>query len=597
MRFCGPAIAAVLAAAACLVCPRHAAAQYQAPSEKLLMSAKKASTWSQSGTDVVMLEGPVKIELDRATLTAKRAVVWITPEPGGNADGSAKQRVEVALLGDAKVEQPAAGATRSGERMLVTAEVAGHVQLTTDENNARDEHDTAAYREADAMRAEPAPSTAPASAPATSPPAPPTEPSAPAVVVAPQPAQAAPARGSRPATRPAEKTVPVEFSADNVQTVNAQDGTVAVVLTGNVILRQRRPAGELLELLAQDAVMFTRLKSLRELQKSNGRTSGREDFIGAYLEGDVRIRYTPIPTPNPRALGEQRLDANRVYYEFATDRAILTDVVIHTQNPQPPIPIVIHAQKVRQLAEGEYKAEKAEVSSSTFAHPTFGVAASRIYVREEGEGLDKRYIYDGKDATLRIFDLPVFYVPGISGVADNNESLLRTVGVGNQSGLGTAVDTEFGLFETLGVFPPRATSMPRSGSPTSAIAGRPRGSTPIISEASSPTPLKSRGTSRGISDRSSSTTTAPTTSAGRFPPTPPTITACAATPNSSTSTSSPMTGNCRYGATGSATRNSSSSTSRAVSTPSCRTMNRSTSSTRRTTRRSRSSTSSSPTPW
>ena len=90
--------------------------------------------------------------------------------------------MEVALLGDARVEQTAAGATRSGERMLVTAEVAGHVQLTTDENNARDDHDTPDYREADAMRAAPAPTTT-TSAPVVSA----TEPVPPAVAVAPVP--------------------------------------------------------------------------------------------------------------------------------------------------------------------------------------------------------------------------------------------------------------------------------------------------------------------------------------------------------------------------------------------------------------------------
>ncbi len=470
MRFCGPAIAAVFVAAACLACPGRAQAQYQAPSQKLLMSAKSVSTWTQGGTDVVMLAGPVKIELDRATLTAKRAVVWITAEPAGNADGSAKQRVEVALIGDARVDQPAAGAVRSGDRMMVTAEVSGHLQLTTDQNNARDDHDTAAYQEADAMRAAPPP--APQTAPVAELPGPPGALPAPAPSVVavpasapvpqPAPAAATPAAvapnrapaAAKPATRPA-KAVPVAFEANDVQTVNARDGTVAVVLSGDVVLRQRRPSGELLELLGQHAVMFTRLKSLRELQKSNGRSGGRDDFVGAYLEGDVRIRYTPLPTPNARAIGEQRLDAERVYYEFATDRAILTDVVMHTVNPQPPIPIVMHAQKMRQLAEGEFQAEKAEISSSSFARPTFGIAAQRIYVREDGEGVDKRYIYDGSGATLRIFDTPVFYVPQISGVADNNGDLLRTVGVGQQSGLGTVVDTEWGLFEALGLTPPR----------------------------------------------------------------------------------------------------------------------------------------------
>ena len=87
MRFCGPAIA-VVATAAFAACPSPASAQYQAPSEKLLMTARSAVHLVAGPTDVVLLEGPVTIELDRATLSAKQAVVWITPEDGG---GSARQ--------------------------------------------------------------------------------------------------------------------------------------------------------------------------------------------------------------------------------------------------------------------------------------------------------------------------------------------------------------------------------------------------------------------------------------------------------------------------------------------------------------------------
>ena len=79
MRFSGLAIAlfatAVLAAGGTRAQPY----QYQAPSEKLQLTAKAASTWSDGATDVVQLDGPATIELDRAVLSAQNAVVWITP--------------------------------------------------------------------------------------------------------------------------------------------------------------------------------------------------------------------------------------------------------------------------------------------------------------------------------------------------------------------------------------------------------------------------------------------------------------------------------------------------------------------------------------
>ena len=97
------------------------------------------------------------------------------------------------------------------------------------------------------------------------------------------------------ATTPAkpENIPPVAFEAADVETVDTPEGTVATVLSGGVILRQRKPDDDFLELLADRVVLFTNLKSLRDVSKSEGRSRGRDVFTGAYLEGDVRMRYTP----------------------------------------------------------------------------------------------------------------------------------------------------------------------------------------------------------------------------------------------------------------------------------------------------------------
>ena len=133
-----------------------ATAPYQTPSEKLLIDARSATTWTDGKTDVAQLEGPVKIELDRATLTARQAVVWIAPDPESKTGG---RHVTVALVGDAKVVQT--NATRSGERMLVTTDVAGKIQLRAEDRVSRDASDTALFRAARAMLPEPAPATEP----------------------------------------------------------------------------------------------------------------------------------------------------------------------------------------------------------------------------------------------------------------------------------------------------------------------------------------------------------------------------------------------------------------------------------------------------
>src|SRR5687768_16153460 len=76
-------------------------AQHQPPSEKLTIQARSAATWSDAGSDVIQLEGPLTIETDRARLSARQAVIWLVPLPDAQP-GS--QRAEIILLGDAEVQ-------------------------------------------------------------------------------------------------------------------------------------------------------------------------------------------------------------------------------------------------------------------------------------------------------------------------------------------------------------------------------------------------------------------------------------------------------------------------------------------------------------
>ncbi len=150
-----------------------------------------------------------------------------------------------------------------------------------------------------------------------------------------------------PTTKPVN-IIPVYFESKQLETSEAADGTVAAVLTGDVMLVQRRPNGDTIELRSNRAVLFTPLKSLKELQQSDRVRQLQDAVTAAYLEGDVRITFTPV---NPKA-GEQRLAAERVYYEFATDRAVLTDAVIHTLDPVKNIPMIVRARTVRNSRWG-----------------------------------------------------------------------------------------------------------------------------------------------------------------------------------------------------------------------------------------------------
>lgn len=493
MRFRGVAIAC-LALAACSATPTHAA--LEEPSERLVINAAVAATWDQDGESIVALEGPVSIELDEATLSARRAVIWLRPEPGRGGQPR-RQRAEIALVGDARVTQK--DATRSGERLFVTSLVTGRIRFTAEQRIEDDRSDTELYEIAAALRganvgaaadgdAAPAPAPAPRQAEPIAPgvepepqpapearaerqpqpdPAPAPDPEAQPDPVAPRlgrtippPTATDPARDpvpptTAPATAAVPPSAPVIFRGQ-FETQRMDDGTLALVFSDDVILVQRSPSKEnpaledLLELQAERAVVFTTVKDpLKDVQALAGGEIS-EAITAAYLEGDVRI----VLTSADPAIGEQRLQAKRVYYEFGTDRAVMTDVVLHTVQPQVNVPVVMRARLARQLSRGEFSAQNVRLSTSRFATSSYSINAQKIYVRQEDTGdprVGNRTAFRAINPTFRFFNFPVFYLPYASGSMTDRGTVLRGIGFENSTAFGAGIETEWGLFETLGM--------------------------------------------------------------------------------------------------------------------------------------------------
>ena len=407
---------------------------------QLILGGKSAATWTQGPTTIVQIEGPVHIEIDRIKMSARRAVAWLAPVSERNLD---IQSLQVALIGDAKVEQESS--TRTGDNLFATAFVrGGGIKIVADVREPKDLSDSDLFREAQALRQAQGAATRAATQELTA--------DEHATGAATQSASTRAATRSA-AAKPAPN-VPVQFASRNMETMQIDDGTVGVILTGDVKLIQQRPTGEFLELQANRVVLFTPLHSLRELNESkekNRRIS--ETVTGAYLEGDVRIEFTPVK----KGMGEQRLLARQVFYDFTSDRAILTDAVLHTNDPTRGTPMVARAKIIRQLSFGEYSINNAQISSSSFSVPSLSLAADKLYIRQESSDnpeMGSRAVFQARGVTFQAFDVPFFYLPYASGSMDRGEAI-RSLGFGNSSIYGAEVNTEFGLFETLGGLPPR----------------------------------------------------------------------------------------------------------------------------------------------
>jgi hypothetical protein len=402
------------------------------------IAGDRATSWSAGRTRVVLVEGDVKLTADAGstTLSARQAVLWITPSLDLRT-----YRVEVALLGDASVKR--GDVVREGGEIFVTAVSRPDIQVTAGNLLERDRSNEDVYARAAALR------TAPPSEPAA------VAQTAPAFGVPATAPTTAPAGKRGATTRPAS---PVTFQSDRAEVTATPDGKLAIVLSGKVLLFQTRENGDRVQLQADSAVLFTSLVdvpgkiaagTLKDIDPAR-------DIEAAYLEGDARISFTPQDDKR----SEQRLRASRLLYDFKSDRALLTDAVFQTTDVRTQLPLVVRAGKIRRTATDTYEARHAQFSTSSFAKPQFTLGASKVTIRQEPSADPRegtRTTYDADNVTFRTFDVPWFYLPVVAGSMTERGGALRSIGSNSATGFGFGVQTKWGLFETLGVVPPRNT--------------------------------------------------------------------------------------------------------------------------------------------
>ena len=446
------------------------------PADSLVMKCAKAQLWDRGDTAVAELFGPVHLELNHTIMSAENAVVWIGPNPSGPADS---HRVQIALIGRAQLQQ--SGVLRLDRRLLVKAVITGDLQLVGDRSSGADESSPLYVDAANLLQGRAA--TNPASEPATEPT---TEPATAPVIAATQPAivnlpneiaplpplpgntapPSSPLTSSSaltpvlaPTTRQSKIPPPlpqrvIEFEGNYHEALTSDD-KIAAVCTDGVSLRYQDEKGNLLEFVAHDMVLFTNLTQMKGVGSGeNEKQFFSDHIISAYFDGDVQVYVTPIGGSR----NELRMRAQRVYYEFDTDRAIMTDVLFHTIDLKKQIPLFMRAQKLRQLSSGEFKMENVEMSSSAFVTPSYGIGASNVYVRGEDSGdptEGERIQFKADNVTVNTFGLPIFYFPSIGGTMTTKGSTFRTIDLVNDNEFGFGLRSRWGLFESLGVIPPK----------------------------------------------------------------------------------------------------------------------------------------------
>jgi len=412
--------------------------------EDARVSGKEIHTFIDADDNVTVVTGDFRLKLGGRVVSGRDAVIWVKSTKIGRIGRNA---MTIFVQGDAKIKEPD-GSVTTDRTTLIKLNHQGRLSASgrMSKHLPKDFplYQTAlAYRRADELRSRAATQ--------------PSELGGPALIRSDKPNKtpAAPKKDAPTIYRP------VSMRANKITSHELGKGTDEhrriTVVRGNVYLSQGAPdSDEFLELRAQSGVVF----STPGAKGVIGGGSSNEQIRGVYLEGDVVI-----------SRGERFFRGPRAYYDFITNRSVMTNVVFRTVQKQRNIPIYIRAEEARTLSDREMWFKNTKVSTSDFHSPTYHIGASRAYVKDvtiyedkvdektgrivRGDRLSEQsYQATLKHSTFNVRSLPVMYWPWTRNTATDGNSALRTIQVGSDSDLGTGVNTKWHLFRLLGLVSP-----------------------------------------------------------------------------------------------------------------------------------------------
>ena len=439
------------------------------------IAGKEIHSFIDGGRNVTLVLGDFELTVGEKKVSGRDAVLWISTDSSGKLD-----RNDIICYVEAgKVSEPG-GYSLTDESMVVTVHNEGSLRASGNLSD-RPLRDFPLYTRGEAARerwlsgaaaAQTRPVDRPVTKLAAAEAGPPVKLSA-SKTAKPTPAlnkplrrSVSPAKSQTPAVASPVKAKaeprsvqPVNFHADQMSYEFDEVGNRWItILRGDVYLSQGDADSEAhVELRSQAAVLFS-AEGVESTKDSRSPYSPKlakikstsQSVIGVYLEGDVVI-----------ARGERYLRGPSAYYDFTTDRAIVTDPVFRTVQKQRNIPIYIRASEARALSARELWFSDAKVSTSEFFTPTYHIGAGRAYVMDttayddRGKRLSERAWHAKlSNTTFSIRGIPVLWSPGTQGDLEQGNSALRKATFGKSGEFGWGVETEWHLFRLLGLVKP-----------------------------------------------------------------------------------------------------------------------------------------------
>jgi len=246
-----------------------------------------------------------------------------------------------------------------------------------------------------------------------------------------------------------------------IDRVREPDGTYVATVRQRFYLWQKQAQGTLLELQADNAVIWYSERPERE-DKQDEQNQRRQDLPSVFSSKDVKAIYVCGDVVMTEGL--RTIRAEQLYYDFEKKRGLATEAEMKNFDPERGIPIYLRAAKLKQVAENEFSAEDVTLTSSEFHTPQLSLNASSITVtdttsRDQQRAAVTKSSYEAqmRDVRLKAGETTIFYWPALRSNLERPDLPIRSIHACYDNDFGPSIETRWYLFRLLSLPEPEGT--------------------------------------------------------------------------------------------------------------------------------------------
>ena len=423
--------------------------QLPPPTDQISISYQYAWKWKESGQNVLFARGKCRVMQGTTVLEADEMVFWVRSVDASSTAGSTPEyRLTIYMDGDARIAEPDRTVHKPSMLLELHSQLAMICETAPEKRSMAD---AATYHRGDERRRSSRSDLQQTQYSEVAPDGPLLFDNG-SMLLGQQTTQSLTPRRVTINPRNLGMDFKVHSDVDNKkqppESMTTVQGGVNIIvdnvpgmLNGQLVLTR-------IDLSADRAVIWTSAQGLGN--HGSGFELDANTPLQVYLEGDIVVRQ-----------GNSVARASHAFYNIRDQRGLLMNSELQTYIPELDSTLRVRADTIRQTSQTSFQAQNAWLTTSQFGRPGYRLQSGFITIDDRpsswgnrvdpstGQPATSQYITSTNN-TLFIEEVPVFYLPKISGPVEEAPFPLESASVGFSGMFGAEINTVWSVDKLFG---------------------------------------------------------------------------------------------------------------------------------------------------